>query len=165
MGQQIADGLHPGDDSYRQQDTGDDADTQKAQKDITLIICKRCVDKPIGQEKQEQTVYGHGDLVDNILEQIHAGGIGYRDPGPVQIIDGRNAGTAAQSGCLIKRGVERVAEAIPVTILRMGLMYDQPGDMSLADMIEKYCEKQQKDHRGRDTGSSSFYNGLKEFLF
>ena len=49
--------------------------------------------------------------MDNILEKVHAGGIGNRDTGFVQVIDSCDAGTAAQSGCLIERAVESITES------------------------------------------------------
>ena len=52
--------------------------------------------------------------MDDILEKVHAGGIGNRDSGFVQIIDPCDAGTAAQSGCLIERAVESITESLSI---------------------------------------------------
>ena len=50
--------------------------------------------------------------MDNILEKVHAGGIGNRDTGFVQVIDSGYAGATAQSGRLIERAVESIAESL-----------------------------------------------------
>ena len=90
--------------------------------------------------------------MDNILEKVHAGGIGNRDTGFVQVIDSCDAGTAAQSGCLIERAVESITESLQAGIFRVCFMHDQPGDVPFKDMVEDHGHKQGQDHLWGDTG-------------
>ena len=84
--------------------------------------------------------------MDDILEKVHAGGIGDRDAGFVQVIDSCDAGAAAQRGCLIERAVESITESFPAGIFRVCFMHDQPGDVPFTDMVEDDGHKQGQDH-------------------
>ena len=91
--------------------------------------------------------------MDNILEKVHAGGIGNRDTGFVQVIDSCDAGTAAQSGCLIERAVESITESLQAGIFRVRFMHDQPGDVPFKDMVEDYTVRNRdQDHLRGDIG-------------
>ena len=83
--------------------------------------------------------------MDDILEKVHAGSIGNRDTGFVQVIDSCDAGTAAQSGCLIERAVESITESLPAGIFRVCFMHDQPGDVPFTDMVEDHGQEQGQD--------------------
>ena len=90
--------------------------------------------------------------MDNILEKVHAGGIGNRDTGFVQVIDSCDAGTAAQSGCLIERAVESITESLQAGIFRVRFMHDQSGDVPFKDMVEDHGQEQGHDHLRGDIG-------------
>ncbi len=128
-------------DGFYRSNSGNPTDSEETNQQIPLIIRKRGMDEGIRCGKQQQAVHGHGDFVHNILEKIHTGSVGNRNAGFVQVVDPGNAGTAAQGSCFIKGTIKGVAEAFPIRVFRVGLMYDQPGDMSLTDMIEDYSEE------------------------
>ncbi len=128
-------------DGFYRSNSGNPTDSEQTNQQIPLIIRKRGMDERIRCGKQQQAVHGHGDFVHNILEKIHTGSVGNRNAGFVQVVDPGNAGTVAQGSCFIKGTIKGVAEAFPIRVFRVGLMYDQPGDMSLTDMIEDHSEE------------------------
>ena len=104
--------------------------------------------------------------MDDILEKVHAGGIGNRDTGFVQVIDSCDAGTAAQSGCLIERAVESITESLPAGIFRVCFMHNQPGDVPFTEMIDDYTEEQDQDDLRGDFGKlcDHIFHGLLEAI-
>ncbi len=91
----------------------------------------------------------------NILEKVHTGGIGNRDTGFVQVIDSCDAGTAAQSGCLIERAVESITESLQAGIFRVCFMHDQPGDVPFTEMIDDYTVRNRDKTTCGETSESS----------